>query len=166
MTREAKFCPQCGIQLEQREYHDRLRPVCPDCGHVVYFDPKVAVVVFIEQTEKVLLIQRGNEPGKGKWAMPAGFVEWDEAPEAAAIRETWEETGLHVQVIQLMDVFPKKDHGLADIVIAYRAHIIGGTLQAGDDAVNVGWFGRDELPELVFYPSQTIVGDRWLNRLL
>lgn len=161
MRRIANFCPQCGEALTQRDTHGRLRPVCPDCNHIVYFDPKVAVIAVIIQDEQVLLVQRANEPGQGKWACPAGFVEHDEAPEDAAIRETLEETGLVVRVTQLLEVFPKKDNGLADIVIAYAAEVIGGTLQAADDAVDARWFTQDNLPELVFYPSITLIGEHW-----
>ena len=166
MKREAHFCPMCGHALIQLERHGSLRPVCSECHHIVYFDPKVAVVVFIEQDEQVLLVRRANDPGRGKWAMPAGFVEWNEPPEQAAIRETMEETGLQVEIAHLLEVFPKLDHGLADIIIAYRAQVIGGILQAGDDADDARWFRRDNLPELVFYPSITLVGTRWRqNRL-
>ena len=132
------------------------RPYCPSCDQPVYFDPKVAVVVFIERDDHVLLIQRALDPGKGKWALPAGFVDHDEAPEAAAARETREETNLRIQVDKLLAVFPKRDHGLADIIIAYSARLIDGDLRAGDDAAEVGWFARDNLPELVFYPSITL----------
>jgi len=163
MIREAHFCPMCGTKLNMVDRHGALRPVCPNCGHVVYFDPKVAVVVFIEQDDKILLVQRGNDPGRGLWAMPAGFVEWNEPPEEAAIRETVEETGLEVEITGLMEVFPKLDNGLANIIIAYRAQVTGGTLVAGDDADDAQWFTRDNLPELVFYPSQTLVGKRWRN---
>jgi ADP-ribose pyrophosphatase YjhB (NUDIX family) len=140
-----------------------MRPFCHACGFIFYFDPKVAVVVVIVQNEKVLLVQRAYDPGQGKWACPAGFVEYDESPEDAAVREVHEETGLYVRIERLLDVFPKRDHGLADIVIAYRAVIVAGSLQAADDAADARWFGRDELPELVFYPSQTLVGQRWRN---
>lgn len=163
MKRDANFCPRCGQALTPRPMHGRLRPCCDACGYIFYFDPKVAVVVVIVQNEKVLLVQRAHDPGQGKWACPAGFVEHDETPEDAAVREVGEETGLHVRVERLLDVFPKRDHGLADIVIAYQAVIIAGTLQAADDAADARWFGRDELPELVFYPSQTLVGQRWRN---
>lgn len=166
MSRIANYCPACGSPLQQQDRHGRIRPVCPDCDHTVYFDPKVAVVVFITQDDHVLLIQRDNEPGQGLWAMPAGFVEYDEAPEDAAIREVQEETGLDVTIDRLLAVFPKRDHGLANIIIAYTAHITGGTLEAGDDAADASWFTRDNLPELVFYPSKTIVGEWWReNRL-
>ena len=122
----------------------------------MYFDPKVAVVVFVERDDQVLLIQRAVEPGKGKWALPAGFVDHDEAPEAAAVRETLEETALQIRIDKLLDVFPKRDHGLADIIIAYSGVVLAGEARAGDDAAAVGWFARGDLPPLVFYPSITL----------
>lgn len=156
MSRIPKFCPECGSPLIQKLYEGQERPYCTSCGHTIYIDPKVAVVVFIVQDDKLLLIQRGMNPGKDKWALPAGFVDYDEAPEDAGIRETLEETHLHVKIDKLLAVYPKKDNGLADIIVAYSASILGGEIQAGDDASDVGWFTRDNLPELVFYPSITL----------
>lgn len=160
MTRIARFCPLCGRPLINKHIAGRMRPYCSACEQPVYFDPKVAVVVFIGRDDRVLLIKRADDPGKGKWALPAGFVDYDEAPEAAAIREVLEETGLDVRIAKLLDVFPKRDEGLADIVIAYSAQVIDGEACAGDDAAEVGWFRRDNLPPLVFYPSITLTG-RW-----
>lgn len=156
MTRVANFCALCGNPLESRPLSGRMRPHCPICDATVYFDPKVAVVVFVERDNRVLLIQRAVEPGKGKWALPAGFVDHDEAPEDAALRETLEETNLRVRIDRVLAVFPKRDKGLADIVIAYSAKITGGEARAGDDAAAVGFFARDNLPPLVFYPSITL----------
>ena len=156
MTRNANFCALCGMPLSRQQHGGRMRPYCEACQTPVYFDPKVAVVVFIQRDERVLLIQRAVDPGKGKWALPAGFVDHDEAPEAAAVRETLEETNLHAQIEKLLAVFPKRDDGLADIVIAYSARVIGGSAKAGDDAAALGWFDRENLPPLVFYPSITL----------
>ena len=163
MTRIANYCARCGSALIRKEAYGRERPVCPECNFVVFHDPKVAVLAFIEENEKVLLVKRAIDPGRGKWACPAGFVEHDEDPADAVIREVNEETGLIVWIEEILEIFPKKDEGLADIVIAYRVSIEGGQIQAADDAEEVGWFGRDELPELVFYPSLTLVGKRWYN---
>ena len=156
MTRIANYCAVCGGPLERRQLSGRPRPFCPRCGTPVYFDPKVAVVVFIARAERVLLIKRAVDPGKGKWALPAGFVDHDEAPEDAAIRETREETHLQIRIDRLLAVFPKRDQGLADIIIAYSATVLAGEARAGDDAAAVGWFARNNLPPLVFYPSITL----------
>lgn len=159
MTRIANFCPICGTALK---LNSAGRPTCQQCGHIVYFDPKVAVVVWVQEGPQLLLVQRAYDPQKGKWALPAGFVDYDEAPETAAIREVREETGLHVVITGLLDVFPKRDDGLADIIIAYRARQTGGELLAADDAADVRWFTQHNLPQLAFYPSQTLVS-RWLR---
>ena len=123
MTRIAKYCTHCGEPLVELQRDGRLRPYCNACETLVYFDPKVAVVVFIQRDDRVLLIQRAVDPGRGKWALPAGFVDHDEAPEAAAIRETMEETQLEARIEKLLAVYPKRDEGLADIVIAYSASV-------------------------------------------
>src|SRR5690606_22403272 len=110
-------------------------PVCPSCDHTVYFDPKVAVVVFTLWAEHVLLVKRAIDPKKGFWALPAGFVDADEDPQAAARREVREETGLEARIDRLLDVYHTLDDGgLASIVIAYAATITGGELHADDDA--------------------------------
>ncbi|MCY4464860.1 MAG: NUDIX hydrolase [Chloroflexi bacterium] len=157
MSRIANYCAVCGGRLIQQRHSGRDRPFCQACQQPTYFDPKVAVVIFVLRADKVLLIQRAIEPGAGKWALPAGFVDHDEAPEDAAIRETLEETGLHVTIRKLLAVFPKRDDGLADIAIAYGAEITGGGAKAGDDAAAVGFFAAGQLPPLVFYPTITLV---------
>lgn len=160
--RLARFCPMCGAPLEMRQRSGALRPVCPACDHTVFFDPKVAVAVLILQDDHVLLIKRAADPLKGYWALPAGFIEWDEDPQEAARRECLEETGLFVEVERLIDIFhTPNDGGLADIVIAYAAQIKGGKLGAMDDAEAVGWFERDVLPPLAFLPSQRLLA-RWV----
>ena len=158
MTRIANYCHICGARLSQRQVGGRDRPWCGACDHPIYFDPKVAVVAFIERGDSVLLVRRGMEPALGKWALPAGFVDHDEAPEAAALREVLEETGLTARIVELLAVYPKRDDGLADIVIAYRAVAVDGVEEAGDDADALGWFKRDALPELAFYPTRTLLG--------
>jgi ADP-ribose pyrophosphatase YjhB (NUDIX family) len=160
------YCPVCGTVVEERESYGRRRPVCPSCGHIVFRAPKVAVLVLITQEDRILLVKRALEPAKGRWAIPAGFLDWDEHPLDCARREVLEETGLQVDDLRLLDVFGRfEDGGRADIVIAYRATIQGGTLQAADDAEEVGWFTRDDLPELAFMPTKIVV-QRWLDGTL
>lgn len=163
MAREAHFCPMCGVALHQQERYGVMRPVCPACGHIVFFDPKVAVVVMLLEHDRILLVKRGVDPGKGKWALPAGFVDAGEDPQQAAIREIHEETGLHIAIDRLLDVFPKAaDTGTADIIIAYAARVLDGVLQAADDAEAVGWFTSDRLPEVVFATTEILL-ERWIS---
>lgn len=161
MSRIIHFCPMCGAKIAQRVMYGKTRPVCPSCGHIVFFDPKVAVVMLVLQAQQVLLVKRAVDPGKGKWALPAGFVDAGEDPQTAAVREVREETGLHIHIDTLLDVFPKmNDSGTADIVIAYQAHVLAGEIVPADDAEAADWFSADTLPELVFATTQTLIA-RW-----
>lgn len=164
--RVANYCPVCGTALEQKQRFGSLRPTCPQCDHVVFFDPKVAVVILAQQADTILLVQRSVDPGLGKWALPAGFVDAGEAPADAAQREMCEETSLNVRIDRLLDVFSASDDGgLADIIIAYAASVIDGTVCAADDAADARWFAADELPELVFTTTQTLIA-RWKAKAL
>ena len=139
------------------QHSGRERPYCDVCAMPYYVGTKVAVIVLILTNDKVLLTQRSLDPGKGKWALPGGFADHDEAPETAAIREVQEETGLEVRISKLLVVIPKRDDGMADIVIAYSAEVVAGELHAGDDAAAVGWFNSEALPPLVFYPCIALI---------
>ncbi len=149
------FCAFCGGPL------DRTLPVrrCTACGRNAYRDPKVGVGAVVRDPEgRLLLVQRGIAPAKGLWSLPAGFVDADEDPRAAAARETLEETGLVVEVGDVVDVWAGAG-GRASFFLAFSAVVVGGLLQAGDDAVDAGWYALDDLPELAF-PSTRAVADR------
>lgn len=87
---------------------------------------------------QILLVQRGVEPLKGFWSPPGGHIEWNESAEEAAVRETREETGIQVRCTGLLGVFSQANAG--KIAIVYNGEIVGGELQAGDDALAVGYF--------------------------
>jgi 8-oxo-dGTP diphosphatase len=125
----------------------------------VYFaDPKVAVAVLLQQYGQVLLVRRANEPQKGLWTLPAGFVDAGEDPARAAERECFEETGLRVRASRLRDLLVSREqpHG-ADFLIVYDAELLSGELAAGDDADRAGWFERDRLPPLAFSSTAQIL---------
>jgi ADP-ribose pyrophosphatase YjhB (NUDIX family) len=92
------------------------------------------------------------------WTLPAGFVNAGEDPAVAAARECLEETGLTVRVTRVLDVIAGREHPRgADFVIVYRAEVVSGDLQAADDADQVAWFERDQLPPLAFQATQLIL---------
>jgi ADP-ribose pyrophosphatase YjhB (NUDIX family) len=164
MADDINFCPRCGHPLERRLVYGAERPVCPSCGRIHFFDPKVAVGVVIKDAGRLLLIKRGNDPERGKWSVPAGFVDAGEDPARAAEREAFEETGLRVRVTGLLDVYARvRATEGADILIVYLAQVTagqqaaGGQLRPGDDAEAAAYFDRDHLPELAFDSTEQIV---------
>src|SRR6476661_2946790 len=94
------FCSRCSASLRfgAIDGEDRDRLSCPACGHIAYVNPRLVVTVFpITEGEEIVLLRRGIEPGLGAWAQPGGFLEIDETVNQAAIRETYEETGLLIE---------------------------------------------------------------------
>lgn len=155
-----KYCVLCGAQMELEERFGRNRPVCTTCGYIHFVEPKVAVAVLIDRDREVLLVQRVNQPQRGKWSLPAGFVDAGEDPKVAAVREVNEETGLHIRVTDLLDVLAGGEHPRgADIIIVYRGEIRGGRITAGDDAGAATFFRYDALPVLAFASTQRVIED-------
>ena len=153
-----RYCPTCAGTLQVQASGGTGRPVCPECGRVVYFDPKIAATAVVERGGRVLLIQRGNHPGYGQWSMPGGYVDRGEVVEEAAAREVWEETGLRVEINELIGLFSERGHPV--IVAAFAAREAGGELAAGEEALDIGFFSLDALPELAF-PRDRIILERW-----
>lgn len=153
-----KFCPRCGTQVTHEVKFGHVRPTCPQCGWIHFQDPKVAAAVLIEQDGRILLVRRVNEPFRGMWTLPAGFVNGGENPAEAAERECLEETGLSVRVKQVLDVISGREHERgADFIIVYLAEVLGGEMSAADDADAVEWFEREHLPPLAFRATQQVL---------
>ena len=158
MSPDDKYCPSCASPLEEKEAAGRQRPVCPNCGRVVFYDPKVAATCIVERGEQVLLVKRGNEPGYGLWSMPGGYVDRGEVVEDAAAREVLEETGLEVEIDRLVGLFSEAGHPV--MVAAFAARELGGHLKAGDETLDVGFFSPADLPPLAFPRDEQILA-RW-----
>lgn len=111
------------------------------------------VVVTKEAEPKVLLIQRGNEPYKGCWAFPGGFMNMDETTEQCAIRELEEETGLKIDEVKQIGAYSRVDRDPRGrtITVAYLAFVDSPVEVKGqDDAAKAEWFALSNLPELAF----------------
>ena len=111
------------------------------------------VVMTREAVPQVLLIERGNDPFKGCWAFPGGFMNMDESTEQCAIRELEEETGLQVTDIHQVGAYSKVDRDPRGrtITVAYLAIIDAPKEVSGlDDAAKAKWFPIDALPPLAF----------------
>lgn len=111
------------------------------------------VVITKESDPQVLLIQRGGEPFKGRWAFPGGFMEMDETTEQCAIRELEEETGLRITDVKQIGAYSKVDRDPRGrtITVAYLARIdVPIDVKGLDDAANAQWFPLSSLPQLAF----------------
>ncbi len=155
---EDRYCAGCGIPLETQTLEGIVRPVCPQCGRVVYYDPKVAATAVVERAGLVLMLRRAVETGYGLWSLPGGYVDRGEVVEEAAAREVREETGLQVEIGGLVGLFSEAGHPV--VVAAYAAAETGGKLEAGPEALELGFYPLDGLPELAF-PRDRLILDRW-----
>jgi 8-oxo-dGTP diphosphatase len=141
------FCPRCGAPLTDGVAFGRSHRLCRYCGFVQFRDPKVAVGAIVGNGTQVLLVRRSAEPRVGFWALPAGYMDADESPEEALVREIAEETGLAVQIAHLAGIVPlagwRERRG---IMLVYKAEPTGGQLLAGDDVSEARWFGAADIP--------------------
>ena len=129
--------------------------MCPDCARVIFYDPKVAVICIVPRDGKVLMIRRATDQGYGLWGLPGGYVDRGEVVEMAAAREVWEETGLRVDPGELIGLFSVR--GDPVMVVVYDAQETGGELEAGPEALEVGFFDIEDLPELAFPRDQDVL---------
>ena len=156
------FCPRCAHPLEDKIAYGRTRRVCPNCEFVFFKEPKIAAGALIERDGAVLLVRRSVDPRAGFWALPAGYMEIDEGPVAAAIRECYEETGLVVRIMGLFDVYHvTSDPRGAGVLILYRAAIESGALKPGDDASEAAFFTPDAIPRDIAFASTRRALLRW-----
>ena len=143
---DMQFCPKCATRLEWRSTGDRPRPTCPACGFVFYLNPVVGAGALVETEGRVVLVRRGVEPKVGYWSLPSGYVEADELAEEAAVREMEEETGLEIEIDDLLGVYSFGSEPQTGVLILYSAHCVGGELRAGDDAQEVRSFAPTDMP--------------------
>ena len=110
--------------------------------------PCVGAVVFDTQG-RLLMIQRGHDPGAGLWSIPGGRIEPGETDEQALVRELLEETNLQVKVGKFVGSVRREGLGGAVVDIRdYNATVTGGTLRPGDDAADARWVEAAELARL------------------
>jgi len=152
MEFDYKFCPKCGGPLLVKFTEGRDRQVCATCSFIFYRNPIPAVAIILRNEQSILLVRRKYEPCQGDWSLPAGFVEWGESPDETAVREAKEETNLDIALQELYGVFRARGELNYEILlVVYRAEILSGELQAGDDAMEARYFKLAELPDNIAF---------------
>ena len=116
--------------------------------------PQVAVGAVVFKDDKVLMVKRSNPPAKGMWAVPGGKINPGETMQQALIREIKEETGLDIEVREIVYVFDviqydDNDHiSFHYVIIDFSCELQGGKLKAGDDALEVRWVSKKDLNQM------------------
>lgn len=160
--KQYRFCPVCKGELTKEKEERWFHYTCRRCGWTYYRNPLPSVAAFVTNgAGEILLIKRGIEPSRGAWALPTGFIEQDELPEQAVLRELEEETGLKGRVRELIGIYTEKTGLYGDILlIGYEIEATGGRLRAGSDCTRARFFGAGKLPAIPFSSHRMILHDR------
>jgi ADP-ribose pyrophosphatase YjhB (NUDIX family) len=143
-----RYCPDCGAALKVRTFEQKQRSFCPLCRQVHYAQLKVGAGALIERDGELLLIRRTHHPFRGCWNLPAGYAEADEAPLETVVREAYEETGLHVEPGDLVDVYYFDDDPRGNgVLIVYECRAVGGSLGATREGATPTFFGASDVPK-------------------
>ncbi len=140
------FCSHCGASLsyEVPPGDNRPRYICRQCDTIHYQNPKMVVGCLPIWQDQVLLCRRAIEPKYGLWTLPAGFMENGEAVDEGAARETLEEAGARVEVIDLYTVISLPD--INQVYLMYRARLLDLDFAPGEESLEVALFREDEIP--------------------
>jgi 8-oxo-dGTP diphosphatase len=146
------YCPHCRTALALKDVGRKRRSVCPNCGFIRFRNPAPAVSLLIIKDEQVLLGKRRCDPGRGQWATPSGYIEYEDDFLTTAIREAKEETGLDVDLKSVIHVASSfTSPGYHFLTIYLLAGVVGGKLIPGDDLEAVDWFPvAGPWPDLAF----------------
>ncbi|WNR44099.1 NUDIX hydrolase [Paenibacillus roseipurpureus] len=154
---EVNFCMSCGAAMETREVDGTPRRACTSCSYVHWGNYSIGVGALVIKDEKILLVRRAQEPGKGRWTNPGGYIEQHEPIQATIEREVMEECGVQAKVSKLVAVrdLPR---GIHNVYLAFEMDYIGGTPQP--DGVEVDAAGFYSLEEMASLPVADFT--KWL----
>jgi 8-oxo-dGTP diphosphatase len=124
-------------------------------------NPRVGVGVIVTRSDRVLLIRRVGVHGRGTWSTPGGHLEYGESPEACAIRETKEETGVDITNVRAIgytnDVFEESGRHYITLWMAGEHRSGEATIAAPYEVAEVGWYAWGALPEPLFLPLWNLI---------
>ena len=142
-----KHCRQCGTAVQHRMPDDgdtKVRAVCPACHTIHYINPLNVVGTIPVWGDQVLLCKRNIEPRKGKWTLPAGFMELGETTAEGAARETVEEAGAQFDMQALFSLINVARVG--QVHLFYRATLLSPTFAPGTETQEALLFDEADIP--------------------
>jgi len=155
-----RYCPLCGSGLSSLDGEGRKRLYCPACQWIHYENPLPSAAALVRNDKgEILLVKRGVRPGFGQWALPSGFIEIEETPEKACLRELEEETGWEGEVLRLVGVYSQKSEVYKKVLIIGYEVKAWGHLSPGSDSLEARFFPADEIPEIAFSSHKEIIRD-------
>jgi ADP-ribose pyrophosphatase YjhB (NUDIX family) len=141
-----QFCPGCGSPVVYRIPPDdnRERATCTACGAIHYENPLNVVGTVPAWEDQVLLCRRNIEPRYGLWTLPAGFMELGETTAEGAARETDEEAGARIELLDLFSVLNVVRVG--QLHLFYRARLLDTRFNPGPETIEARLFHEHEVP--------------------
>jgi 8-oxo-dGTP diphosphatase len=153
-----RFCPICSnelIPLTSGPDHGRFG--CGE-GHFVHYEnPAVTAFAFVEREGRFLVLERGQEPYRGRWELPGGFVEAGESPAESVKREVFEETGLTVETPSIIGAYTSRygDEGKWTVDVAFHCQAPHGEVSLSAESSDAAWVSIEQMPPLAFAGERT-----------
>jgi ADP-ribose pyrophosphatase YjhB (NUDIX family) len=162
-----KHCRECGTAVVYRLPDDgdtKQRAVCPTCSTIHYENPLNVVGTVPHYGDKVLLCKRNIEPRKGKWTLPAGFMELNETAAEGAARETVEEAGAEFEMLSLFTVLSVARVG--QVHLFFRARLTSDQFDPGTETMEARLFDEADIPwdELAFRTTKETLDHYFADR--
>jgi ADP-ribose pyrophosphatase YjhB (NUDIX family) len=148
-----KFCGECGVRIVRptSEGDGQRRYTCVACGTTHYENPRVIVSCIVCWNNQILVCRRSQEPGRGQWAVPSGFLECGETLEECAVRELAEETGVNLDAGSLELYSVTNMTALQQVAVAFRATVVAEPhAHAGPECLDVAFMSAADMATMDF----------------
>lgn len=143
------FCPQCGTKLVTQTVDFKQRQVCPHCHYIHWNDNVISVGGVVVKDGRYLLTQRANNPGRGHWTNPGGFVEQTETLDKAIVREIQEETGIITRPRGVFLIGERPLSSLHTIYVNFLLDYVSGQINIqSNELMNAGFFSLAEMASM------------------